>query len=63
MNIFGSHGSHHAHSSKNHEPGRAHENLDGDSNSAKSGRRPSVDTVSTYLSHDTASRVSSFAFN
>lgn len=27
--------------------------LDADSSSTKSGRRPSVDTVSTYLSHET----------
>jgi hypothetical protein len=26
--------------------------LDADSSSTKSGRRPSVDTVSTYLSHE-----------
>lgn len=32
--------------------------LDADSSSTKSGRRPSVDTVSTYLSHDSELRTS-----
>lgn len=32
--------------------------LDVDSSSTKSGRRPSVDTVSTYLSHDSELRTS-----
>lgn len=58
LNIFGSH-THSSNSSKGSEESlRIPEALEGDSGSAKSGRRPSVDTVSTYLSHDTASRVS-----
>lgn len=32
--------------------------LDADSSSTKSGRRPSVDTVSTYLSHDSEHKAS-----
>lgn len=32
--------------------------LDADSSSTKSGRRPSVDTVSTYLSHESEMRTS-----
>lgn len=45
-------------------PDRPDSVLDADSSSTKSGRRPSVDTVSTYLSHESkdselrASRVS-----
>lgn len=37
--------------------------LDADSSSTKSGRRPSVDTVSTYLSHDSELRTSRVSIN
>ncbi|EEB13307.1 deltex, putative [Pediculus humanus corporis] len=54
LNIFGSH---YPNSSKESQSSvRTREFWDTDSSSTKSGRRPSVDTVSTYLSHDTASR-------
>ncbi|XP_058802772.1 protein deltex isoform X2 [Phymastichus coffea] len=52
---------HHQHSSSGHAVQSSHTNkrrtawdtvLDADSSSTKSGRRPSVDTVSTYLSHE-----------
>lgn len=56
LNIFGSHN--HNGSKDNHNVNHSKEFWDVDSSSTKSGRRPSVDTVSTYLSHDTASRVS-----
>lgn len=57
LNIFGSH----AHSSKESTNAtRGKEFWDINISSTKSGRRPSVDTVSTYLSHDTASRVNFF---
>ncbi|KAL0272058.1 UNVERIFIED_CONTAM: hypothetical protein PYX00_005177 [Menopon gallinae] len=54
LNMFGSHV--HSSSKGNGECGNIAEILDADSSSTKSGRRPSIDTVSTYLSHDTASR-------
>ncbi|KAK6637880.1 hypothetical protein RUM44_008302 [Polyplax serrata] len=54
LNIFGSHN--HNGSKDNHNVNHSKEFWDVDSSSTKSGRRPSVDTVSTYLSHDTASR-------
>lgn len=58
LNMFGSHV--HSSSKGGGECGNITEILDVDSSSTKSGRRPSIDTVSTYLSHDTASRVSMF---
>ena len=60
LNIFGSHS---PNSSKESQSSvRTREFWDTDSSSTKSGRRPSVDTVSTYLSHDTASRVCKKSF-
>ncbi|KAG8282560.1 protein deltex-like [Homalodisca vitripennis] len=52
LNIFGGH--------KGNVPAAEAEKgvLDADSSSTKSGRRPSVDTVSTYLSHDSEMRTS-----
>lgn len=57
FNIFGSkHGIENNHAATNVESGQKRKTwdvvLDADSSSTKSGRRPSVDTVSTYLSHE-----------
>lgn len=57
FNIFGSkHGIENNPAATNIESGQKRKTwdvvLDADSSSTKSGRRPSVDTVSTYLSHE-----------